>query len=110
MEFSKLSRGKLLNLLMLGCLLGGCSLFEPFVDRRRNAGAPNPSELYVGRSTPEKPAVCYNILTTDYAAVKKLADEECVKHKTGTHAVPVRQTQFTCRLFLPTHIYFKCEN
>lgn len=109
MEFSKLSRVKLLNLLTLVSLLSSCSLFEPFVDRCRNAGAANPAELYVGRSTPEKPAVCYNILTTNYTEVKKLADEECLKHKTGTHAVPVKQTQFTCRLFLPTHIYFKCE-
>lgn len=104
-----MSRVKLLNMLMLACLIGGCSQLDPFVDRRRNAGEKDMTKLYVGRSTPENPAVCYNILTTSYAEVKKLADEECVKHKTGTHAVPVRQTQFTCRLFLPTHIYFKCE-
>lgn len=78
------------------------------MDRRRNAGEKDMAKLYVGESTPEEPAICYNILTTDYEEVKKMADEECIKHKTGTHAVPIKQTQFTCRLFLPTHIYFKC--
>ena len=58
--------------------------------------------------TYEKDAEAHDILLCLQTG-KKLADEECVKHKTGTHAVPVRQTQFTCRLFLPTHIYFKCE-
>lgn len=94
---------------MLACLVSSCSLFQPFVDRRRNAGEKDMSKLYVGRSKTDEPAICYNILTTSYAEVKKLADEECIKHKTGTYAVPVKQTQFTCRLLLPTHIYFKCE-
>ena len=103
-----MSRVKILNLLILAGLLSSCSLLDPFVDRRRNAGEKDMSKLYVGKSTPEEPAICYNILTTNYEEVKKMADEECIKHKTGTHAVPVKQTQFTCRLFLPTHIYFKC--
>lgn len=89
-------------------MLSSCSLLDPFVDRRRNAGERDMTKLYVGASKPDAPAICYNILTTDYEEVKKMADEECIKHKTGTHAVPVKQTQFTCRLFLPTHIYFKC--
>lgn len=104
-----MSRVKLLNIIMLACLVSSCSLFQPFVDRRRNAGEKDMSKLYVGRSQTDAPAICYNVLTTNYAEVKKMADEECLKHKTGTHAVPVKQTQFTCRLFLPTHIYFKCE-
>lgn len=108
MEFFKLSRVKLLNIMMLITLLSSCSLLDPFVDRRRNAGERDITKLYVGASTPEHPAICYNILTTSYPEVKKMADEECIKHKTGTHAVPVRQTQFTCRVFLPTHIYFDC--
>ena len=53
-------------------------------------------------------AVCYNGWTTTYAEVKKLADEECLKHKTGTHAVPTKMTSFTCRLLIPNHVYFKC--
>ena len=103
-----MSRVKILNLLILAGLLNSCTLLDPFVDRRRNAGERDMAKLYVGESTPEEPAICYNILTTDYEEVKKMADDECIKHKTGTHAVPIKQTQFTCRLFLPTHIYFKC--
>ncbi len=103
-----MSRLKFANLLLLICLLSACSLFQPFVDRRREAGASTPERLYVGKSTPENPAVCYNKLWTDYEEVKKLADDECVKQKTGTHAEPVEQTTFTCRLFIPNHLYFKC--
>lgn len=103
-----MSRLKFANLLLLICLLGACSLFQPFVDRRREAGAPTPERLYVGKSTPENPAVCYNKLWTDYEEVKKLADDECVKQKTGTHAEPIEQTTFTCRLLIPNHLYFKC--
>lgn len=33
-----MSRVKLLNMLMLACLIGGCSQLDPFIDRRRNAG------------------------------------------------------------------------
>ena len=66
-------------MLMLACLIGGCSQLDPFIDRRRNAGEKDMTKLYVGRSTPENPAVCYNILTTSYAEVKKLADEGCVR-------------------------------
>ena len=69
-------------------LLGACSFLPPFIDRQRNAGVHDISKLYVGRSTPENPAVC--------------------KHKTGTHAEPTDMTSFTCRLLIPNHIYFRC--
>lgn len=98
------------NLCVLGgmlLLLGACSAFSPYVDRRRNAGAP-PEQLYVGRSTKTNPSICYNILTTDYPAVKKLADDECIKHKTGNYAEPVSQEAFSCKLLLPARINFKC--
>ncbi len=103
-----MSRLKFISLLFLVFFIGGCSLFKPFVDRRREAGAKTPETLYVGESTPENPAICYNKWFASYAEVKKLADEECVKNGTGTRAEPVRQTYFTCRVFLPTHLYFKC--
>ena len=38
-----------------------------------------------------------------------LATQECIKQKTGAYAVPVKQTSFTCRLFIPNHFYFRCE-
>ncbi len=104
-----MSRLKIINLLTLTALVSACSQLDAFVDRRREAGAKTPDRLYVGASTPEAPAVCYNSLLTPYKEVKKLADEECVRQKTGTHAEPVRQTLFTCRLLVPNHYYFKCE-
>ncbi len=103
-----MSRLKLVNILLLASLVASCAQFGPFVDRRREAGAKTEAALYRGKSTPENPAVCYNSLYTDYQEVKKLADEECVRQKTGAHAEPVRQTLFTCRLLVPNHFYFKC--
>ncbi len=108
MEISKLSRVKIANILALVLLINACSLVEPFVDRRRNAGERNMEKLYVGESKVDAPAICYNKLTTSYQNVKKLADEECVKNNTGSHAVPVKQTILSCRLFIPNHLYFKC--
>ncbi len=103
-----MSRLKLINLLLLVSFLSACSQFGPFVDRRREAGGLADGSLYVGESTPQRPAVCYNRLYTSYAEVKALADAECIKNKTGTKAEPVKETVFSCRLFIPNHYYFKC--
>ena len=89
-------------------ITSACSLLEPFVDRRRNAGVEDIKNLYVGRSTPEMPAICYNSLFTDDLQIQELADAECKKHNTGTHAVKTHTTKFTCKIFLPSHDYFKC--
>ena len=101
---------KFINIVVLTSLVCGCAQFGPFVDRRREAGGLADGALYVGKSTPQEPAVCYNRLYTDYAEVKALADKECQKYKTGSTATPVKQTVFTCRLLVPNHYYFKCEN
>lgn len=107
MEFSDLSRGNL-GFIALFLLVSACSITEPFVDRRREAGATSAETLYIGASKPNTPAICYNALTTPYSDVKKLADEECKKHRTGSYAVADKQTVFTCRLLIPNHFYFKC--
>ena len=104
-----MSSMKIVNLAMLVCLLAACSQFGPFVDRRREAGGLADGALYVGKSTPERPAVCYNKLYTSYEKVKKLADEECVRNNTGSYATPVKETVFTCRLLIPNHYYFECH-
>ena len=101
---------KIINTVVLTSLVCACSQFGPFVDRRREAGGLADGALYVGVSTPAEPAICYNRLYTSYAEVKALADNECKKNKTGKYATPVKQTVFTCRLFVPNHYYFKCEN
>lgn len=108
MEFLKLSSLKITLAVLILCGLSACSLFEPFVDRRRNAGAQDISRLYVGKSKPAAPAVCYNGLWTDKQTLQNLADAECKKHKTGTHAEWVKKTSFSCKLFLPSHAYYKC--
>lgn len=94
------------NLLILTTfvLINACSITAPFVDSRREAG----TTYSVGRSIPEKPAICYNALTTPYKDVLKLATEECRRNKNGNYAVPEEQTTFTCRLFAPNHFYFSC--
>lgn len=104
-----MSRLKIVNLLILVLVVNACAWMEPFVDRRREAGAKTPETLYVGASKPDAPAVCYNNMRTPYKDVKKLADEECQKQKTGSFATPVKQTSFTCRLLTPNHYYFKCN-
>ena len=108
MEFFKLSRPKRLFVLLLIAYLGGCAWVKPYVDRRREAGISDPDKLYIGLSKPDKPAICYNKWASDYAEVKKLADEECVKQKTGSHAEPVEQKIMSCKLFTPNHFIFKC--
>ena len=93
----------------MASLVNACSQFGPFVDRRREAGAQKEGIFYVGKSTPEEPAICYNKLYTSYEEVKALADAECKKYNTGTHATPVKETVLSCRLLVPNHYYFKCE-
>ncbi len=95
-------------ILLFILFISACSVVEPFVDRRREAGVQEPEKLYVGESKPEAPAVCFNAWTTDYSTVKRLADEECKKQETGRYAEPVKQTYFSCRLLVPNHLYFTC--
>lgn len=99
---------KIINLLLLVSYVSACSQFGPFVDRRREAGGLADGALYVGESTPEQPVVCYNKLYTSYEKVKALADEECIKNETGTQAVPINESFFSCRLLVPNRYYFEC--
>lgn len=107
-EFLKLSSVKIAIAFVVLASVCACSILDPFIDRRRNAGERNPDLLYVGESKPDAPAICYNILTTDLATLQKMADEECIRQRTGTRAEIVKQTIFTCRLLLPNHLYFRC--
>lgn len=108
MEFFKLSSIKIISSLLIVCSICSCSLFEPFVDRRRNAGVQDVRFLYVGRSQTDAPAICYNGLWTNQKTLQELADAECRKHGTGTHAEKVDNSFFTCKMFLPSHAYYKC--
>ena len=95
-----MSRIKLSGCAVLLLVLAGCSWVQPFVDRRRNAGAEE-GKLYVGQSRPEAPVVCYNGWVTKFDELQKMADAECVKHQTGDYAEPVEQDVFTCRMLTP---------
>ena len=41
--------------------------------------------------------------------VQKLADEECLKYKTGDKAVLLQTSSFDCKIFVPSRANFKCE-
>lgn len=75
-----------------------------FVDRRREASAGHLT--YVGESKPEAPSICYNSWTSTPQQVAQMAQAVCAEH--DEEAVPVKQSEFTCRLFYPVRADFKC--
>lgn len=99
---------KMLVMLIVFTTTAACSLLDPFVDRRRNAGVQDKRYLYVGRSKPDAPAICYNPLWTDNEELQKMADAECQKQGTGSHAKKTGDSFFTCKLFLPSHANYQC--
>ncbi len=108
MEFFKLSRAKILNLVLLSAVLSGCTILDPYIDRRRNPGTSDVSKLYTGLSKIDAPAICYNQLLTSDEELQKMADEECVKNHTGTRAEFVKKDGFSCKVLLPATAYYKC--
>ncbi len=77
-------------------------VLDPFIDRRREAGKME----YVGESTLDKVAICYNSLTTSPKSIKKLANKECAKTKRV--AIFSYQDEFSCSILMPTRAYFNC--
>ncbi|MBR2136873.1 MAG: hypothetical protein IJ852_02790 [Alphaproteobacteria bacterium] len=108
MEFLKLSSLKIKIVCLFLLFLGGCSLVNPYIDRRRNAGAQDVRLLYSGPSRPEAPVVCYNALISNDDVLQKLADEECVKQQTGSRAELIAKKHFEGKLLLPSRAYYKC--
>ena len=108
MEFFKLSSQKIFNSLLFVSFICGCSILDPYVDRRREPGTSDISRLYVGKSKPEAPAICYNPLLTKEPELQTMADAECVKNKTGTHAEFIEKDGFSCKVFLPATAFYKC--
>lgn len=108
MEFFKLSSLKFYIACLLLFVISGCSLFQPFVDRRRNPGVSDMSMLYVGESTPEAPVICYNPLFTGDEELQQMADEVCVNEETGDYAELVDKSYFDGKLLLPVRAYYKC--
>lgn len=88
--------------------LCGCSLFNPYIDRRRNPGVSDINMLYTGPSKPDAPVICYNPLLTDDDELQQMADAECIKHETGDRAVFVKKTYLNGKLLLPNHAHYVC--
>ena len=108
MEFFELSSTKFYIAGMFMLFLSGCSLCQPFVDRRRNPGVSDTNQLYKGPSKPQAPVICYNPLLTSDAELQKIADDECVAEETGDYAELQRKKYLEGKLLLPARAYFKC--
>ncbi|MGE4062246.1 MAG: hypothetical protein AB7E79_02665 [Rhodospirillaceae bacterium] len=88
-------------LLVLSWLVGGCAS-GPYVDSRREAGQREP----VGASTPDTVAICYSRQTATPEQIYKLAESECAK--TGRAPLLADQVDWSCTLFAPTRIFYRC--
>ena len=90
--------------------LCGCSLLNPYIDRRRNPGVQDAALLYSGPSKPEAPVVCYNGLWSSDEELQELATAECIKQGTGDYAEFLQKTHLDGKLLLPSHAYYKYVN
>jgi len=108
MEFFKLSSLKFYTACGLLIILSGCSLFEPFVDRRRNPGVSDISRLYSGQSKPNAPVICYNPLLTSEEKLQNMADNVCLEEETGDRAELIKKTYLDGKLLLPARAYYRC--
>ena len=108
MEFFKLSSLKFYIACLLLFYACGCTIFEPFVDRRRNPGVSDTNSLYVGESKPDAPVICYNPLVTGDEELQQIADDVCVAEETGDYAEFVEKSYLDGKLLLPARAYYKC--
>ena len=104
-----MSSWKIINSIIFVSFLSACTAFEPYIDRRREAGGLANGALYIGKSAPEKPAVCYNKFYSSFEEVKAVADASCVENNTGTHAEPLEERVFSCTFATPAVYYFECK-
>jgi hypothetical protein len=108
MEILQLSSQKLILASLFCIFLGGCGVFSPYIDRRRNPGVDDIRRLYTGPSRPDKPVICYNGWVTDDKELQQMANDECIKQGTGVRAEFVKKTYFDGKLLLPSHVHYKC--
>jgi len=88
---------------LLLLLLGGC-FQKPFVDSRREAGSP----YTVGESTPDRVAICYNPYSTNANEIIKIARDAC--QQTNREAAYDGHKYWSCRVFLPHRVYYRCQD
>lgn len=89
------------GLLTLTMALSACGT-APYVDSRREAGQREP----VGSSTADVVAICYSSQSTTPEEIYKLAESECAK--TGRAPELASQDKWSCTLFAPTRIFYRC--
>ena len=94
---------KLVLIFMLSLVVCSCSQFEPFEDMRREAG----QIPTVGRSSNNRPAICYNPLWHDEKQLQELANIACARTK--RKAVFQAKESFSCRLFNPSTAIYTCK-
>ena len=82
---------------------GGCTQ-EPFIDSRREAGSP----YTVGESKPDRIAICYNPYSTNANEIIKMAQEAC--QKTNREAAYDGHNYWSCRVFWPHRVYYRCQD
>lgn len=85
-------------------LLAAVAACAPFVDARREGGSP----ATVGQSTPDRVAVCYNGFATNENEIIRMAREECAK--TNREPAYDGHSYWSCRVFLPHRVYFRCQD
>lgn len=83
--------------------LCGC-VQTPFVDERREAGL---ARTY-GESNLDRVAICYNPYSTNQTEILKMAQKEC--HKTGREPAYDGHKYWSCRVFLPHRVYYRCQD
>ena len=88
------------SLFFIFLVLNGC---QAYVDSSREAGVP----FLVGRSKPERVAICYHPWRTKDDELMKMASEECAK--IGGKPIPSEREKMTCRLMTPSVAYFDCK-
>ena len=89
------------GLFALTLLLNACGT-APYVDSRREAGQRDP----VGTSTADMVAICYSSQSATPEEIHNLAVSECAK--TGRVPELAGQAEWSCTLFAPTRIFYRC--
>jgi hypothetical protein len=87
---------------IIACFFVNACVGSVFVDTRRDAG----TTKMVGESTPDMVAICYAPSKATKKQIYDLAEKECAK--TDRVAKFHHKSDFTCRLTVPNHAYFKC--
>jgi hypothetical protein len=100
-----LSRLNLSLLLFTIISICGCSEIRPFEDRYREPGT---EYIYRGASKPGSPTLCYNPLFYDKNDVDIMADKLCKSHNKASKAEFKEKEAFSCRLFIPTKMHYRC--